>query len=80
MSTANMHVSHTNTTYGSTATISCQAGYILNGSNTSSCDSSGRWNSTGQTCVVIGEFCSKLFQYPLLSQVTIQVPGRMYPV
>ncbi|KAH3830248.1 hypothetical protein DPMN_103489 [Dreissena polymorpha] len=52
------NVSHTNTTYVSTATISCQTGYILNGSNTSSCDSSGRWNSTGQTCVVIGELCS----------------------
>ncbi|XP_052279570.1 P-selectin-like isoform X6 [Dreissena polymorpha] len=47
------NVSHINTTYGSTATISCQTGYILNGSNTSSCDSSGRWDSTGQTCVVI---------------------------
>ncbi|KAH3830250.1 hypothetical protein DPMN_103491 [Dreissena polymorpha] len=30
------NVSHINTTYGSTATISCQTGYILNGSNTSS--------------------------------------------
>ncbi|XP_052280648.1 sushi, von Willebrand factor type A, EGF and pentraxin domain-containing protein 1-like isoform X2 [Dreissena polymorpha] len=40
----------TATTYGSTTAITCNTGYILNGSNTSTCGKSGLWTSTGQTC------------------------------
>ncbi|KAH3834482.1 hypothetical protein DPMN_107810 [Dreissena polymorpha] len=46
----------TATTYGSTTTITCNTGYILNGSNTSTCGKSGLWTSTGQTCSPVGGF------------------------
>ncbi|KAH3830251.1 hypothetical protein DPMN_103492 [Dreissena polymorpha] len=48
-------VTHTTTTYGSTATISCLTGYILRGSGIVTCDSNGHWGSTGQTCSTVGE-------------------------
>ncbi|XP_052279115.1 sushi, von Willebrand factor type A, EGF and pentraxin domain-containing protein 1-like isoform X5 [Dreissena polymorpha] len=47
------HVSQTATSYGSTATMSCETGYNLTGSGTSTCGSDGRWNSTGQTCTPV---------------------------
>ncbi|XP_052275330.1 uncharacterized protein LOC127874770 isoform X9 [Dreissena polymorpha] len=54
----NGNVSADSTTYGSIATVQCQAGYILNGGSTSECGSNGKWNLTGQTCepVVCGSF------------------------
>ncbi|XP_052279571.1 E-selectin-like isoform X7 [Dreissena polymorpha] len=45
-------ISHITTTYGSTATISCQTGYILRGSGMVTYNSNGYWNSTGQACAV----------------------------
>ncbi|XP_052275321.1 deleted in malignant brain tumors 1 protein-like isoform X1 [Dreissena polymorpha] len=41
------------TTHGSTSTITCNTGYILHGSNTSICDQSGLWSSTGQKCTSV---------------------------
>ncbi|XP_052275174.1 sushi, von Willebrand factor type A, EGF and pentraxin domain-containing protein 1-like isoform X8 [Dreissena polymorpha] len=43
-------VSTVATTYGSTATVTCQIGYILNGSHTSQCGSDGKWSIVGQKC------------------------------
>ncbi|KAH3837184.1 hypothetical protein DPMN_110564 [Dreissena polymorpha] len=52
------HVSPTATSYGSTATISCDNGFKLIGSGISTCGSDGRWNSTGQTCTPWKGFCA----------------------
>ncbi|XP_052275169.1 sushi, von Willebrand factor type A, EGF and pentraxin domain-containing protein 1-like isoform X3 [Dreissena polymorpha] len=46
----NGNVSTVATTYGSTATVTCQTGYFLNGSHTSQCGRDGRWSIVGQTC------------------------------
>ncbi|XP_052282873.1 CUB and sushi domain-containing protein 1-like isoform X18 [Dreissena polymorpha] len=47
---SNGHVFPTSTTFGIVVTITCEPGYILNGSSMAMCGSNGNWNSTGQTC------------------------------
>ena len=46
----NGKVSVPSTTYGSQATYSCDSGYTLSGSATTSCQASGAWSSSAPTC------------------------------
>ncbi|XP_052275320.1 sushi, von Willebrand factor type A, EGF and pentraxin domain-containing protein 1-like [Dreissena polymorpha] len=46
----NGNIVATNTTIGSTSKITCDIGYILSGSLTSTCDVNGLWSSTNQSC------------------------------
>lgn len=43
------------TTYLSTATIFCNTGYDLSGSQRSTCQASGRWSNTNATCKIKSE-------------------------
>ena len=48
---ANGQVSHTDgTTFGETATYSCNAGYTLMGSSTRMCEATGMWSGSAPTC------------------------------
>ena len=48
---ANGQVSHTGgTTFGQTATYSCNTGYNLVGSSTRTCQSTGVWSGSTPTC------------------------------
>ena len=48
---ANGQVIHTaGTTYGQTATYSCNTGYNLAGNSTRTCLATGRWSSSVPTC------------------------------
>ena len=50
-SPANGQVSHTSgTTFGQTATYSCDTGYDLMGDNTRTCQSTGVWSGSEPTC------------------------------
>jgi len=46
----NGEVIFTTTTFMSTATYSCNSGYILSGSTTRTCEASGTWSDTAPTC------------------------------
>ena len=46
----NGQVTLTATTFMSTATYSCNAGYNLSGSATRTCEASGTWSDTAPTC------------------------------
>ena len=47
----NGQVSHTaGTTFGETATYSCDTGYILVGDNTRICQATGAWSGSEPTC------------------------------
>ena len=48
---ANGQVSHTaGTTFGQTATYSCNTGYNLVGDNTRTCEAGGMWSGSEPTC------------------------------
>ena len=48
---ANGRVSHTaRTTFGMTATYSCNTGYILVGNSIRTCQATGRWSGSAPTC------------------------------
>ena len=48
---ANGQVTHTaGTTYGQTATYSCDTGYILVGNRTRTCEATGNWSGSAPTC------------------------------
>ena len=48
---ASGQVSHTaGTTYGQTATYSCNTGYSLVGSSTRTCQATGNWSGNSPTC------------------------------
>ena len=48
---ANGQVSHTaGTTFGQTATYSCDTGYILVGNNTRTCQAGGAWSGNEPIC------------------------------
>ena len=48
---ANGQVDHTaGTTFGQTATYSCNTGYNLVGDNTRTCQASGNWSGSAATC------------------------------
>ena len=48
---ANGQVSHTaGTTFGQTATYSCNTGYNLVGDNTRTCQGAGEWSGSASTC------------------------------
>ena len=48
---ANGQVSHTaGTTFGQTATYSCDVGYNLVGDNNRTCQATGRWSGNTPTC------------------------------
>ena len=48
---ANGQVSHPDgTTFGETATYSCDAGYNLVGSSTRMCEATGMWSGSAPTC------------------------------
>ena len=50
-SPANGQVSLTTTTFGSTATYECDAGYVLvGGEETRTCQENGQWSGTAPTC------------------------------
>jgi len=57
-SPANGNVSYAATTYGSTATYSCNSGYTLSGSPSRTCDGSGSWSGAAPACVSMG--CGRL--------------------
>ena len=40
----------TTTTFGSTATYTCNSGYTLTGDTTSTCGATGQWSSSAPTC------------------------------
>jgi len=48
---ANGQVNHTSgTTFGETATYSCNTGYNLVGDNTRTCEATGNWSGSAPTC------------------------------
>ena len=47
---ANGLVSHTGTTFGQTATYSCNTGYNLVGDNTRTCQATRMWTGSVPTC------------------------------
>ena len=48
---ANGHVSHTaGTTFGQTATYTCNTGYRLVGDSNQTCQATGRWSGSAPTC------------------------------
>ena len=49
-SPANGQVSLTTTTFGSTATYECDAGYVLVGGETRTCQESGSWSGQDPEC------------------------------
>ena len=50
-SPANGQVSHTaGTTFGQTATYSCNTGYNLVGDSTRTCQATGEWSGSAPTC------------------------------
>ena len=61
----NGQVSHTaGTTFGQTATYSCDTGYNLLGDSTRTCQADGVWSGSGPTCqgmllLVLRVLCSK---------------------
>ncbi|KAH3830254.1 hypothetical protein DPMN_103495 [Dreissena polymorpha] len=77
-------VSNITTTYGSTATISCETGYLLVGSAIVTCDSSGHWGSTGQTCTPVEMDLNKAIRAGCSSigwniSVDMSILQQMYP-
>ncbi|MBI5498035.1 MAG: choice-of-anchor D domain-containing protein [Deltaproteobacteria bacterium] len=52
-SPTNGTVSAPTTTYGSTATYSCNAGYPISGSSTRTCGTGGFWSGTAPSCVQV---------------------------
>ena len=51
-SPANGQVSLTTTTFGSTATYECDAGYVLvGGEETRTCQENGQWSGTAPSCI-----------------------------
>ena len=49
---ANGQVTHTSgTTFGQTATYSCNTGYNLVGDSTRTCQAAGEWSGSAPTCV-----------------------------
>lgn len=54
----NGSVSTPTTTYGSTATYSCDAGYALTGTSTRTCQATTAWSDTAPTCTLIMTGCS----------------------
>ena len=52
---ANGQVSHTaGTTFGQTATYSCNTGYNLMGNSTRTCQANGVWSGSEPTCRYVG--------------------------
>ena len=47
---ANGQVSTSGTTFGETATYSCNTGYNLVGDNTRTCQADGMWSGSAPTC------------------------------
>ena len=48
---ANGQISHTaGTTFGQTATYSCNTGYRVVGGSTRTCQATGRWSGSAPTC------------------------------
>ena len=47
---ANGQVSTTGTTFGETATYSCNTGYNLVGDSTRTCQATGEWSGSEPTC------------------------------
>ena len=58
---ANGQVSTTGTTFGQTATYSCNTGYNLMGDNTRTCEAGGEWSGSEPTCQ--GMLYIKLFSW-----------------
>ena len=55
----NGQVSHpSGTTFGQTATYSCNTGYNLVGDNTRVCQATGVWSGSEPTCLIEGMSCS----------------------
>ena len=46
-------VSQPDTTFGQTATFSCNNGYVLNGSTSATCQADGNWDSAAPTCDLV---------------------------
>ncbi|KJE94763.1 keratin-associated protein 5-4 [Capsaspora owczarzaki ATCC 30864] len=70
LSPTNGHVSCTGTgSVGSSCTFTCDAGYTLSGSATSSCTSLGQWSSVEPTCVPIEDYCANQVAPPFSSGI-----------
>ena len=74
-SPANGHVSHTaGTTFGQTATYSCNTGYNLVGDSTRTCQATGVWSGSAPTCEgmfysavsTIMEICEVNYMYKIM--------------
>ena len=48
------------TTFGQTATQSCDIGYTISGEETVTCAESG-WNASAAVCMIVGACCSSFF-------------------
>ena len=59
---ANGRVSHTaGTTFGQTATYSCNTGYNLVGNSTQTCQATGVWSGSAPTCQGVLSYISQFF-------------------
>ena len=59
---ANGQVSTTGTTFGQTATYSCNTGYNLVGDSTRTCQATGNWSGSAPTCQSMLLFSSVNYQ------------------
>ena len=61
---ANGRVSHTaGTTFGQTATYSCNTGYNLVGNSTQTCQATGVWSGSAPTCQGVLSYISLFFLF-----------------
>ena len=67
------------TTFGATATYSCNEGFILSGSLTRTCDSTGAWSGTAPNCKGIALYYVSLF-YLSSTQIKPKLGGADYLV
>ncbi|KAH3698415.1 hypothetical protein DPMN_085935 [Dreissena polymorpha] len=65
---SNGHVSYFSTTYGNIANFSCNVGYFMNGSNSTTCVAEGHWLTTNPDCARFD--CGQLYS-PVNGTVTV---------
>ena len=76
-SPANGEVATSTTTFGSTATYSCNNGYILSGSATRNCQADAMWSSTEPTCT--RKYAMIVYSTPCI-RALIALPNSFFSV
>ena len=72
---SNGGVSNSGTTFGSTATYTCNTGYTLSGTASINCQANSAWE-TAPTCVIVGQY---LLYYPF-EELTLSSTGSILSI